>query len=68
MPLPVSYEGHVFVPDSVVVPGALIRAYVFLDDQGYTQKRSGAKSVLQIAETRASDDGSFNLLLPSHLN
>ncbi len=68
VPLPVSYEGHVFVPDDVVVPGALIRAYVFLDDQGYTQKRSGAKSVLQIAETRAGDDGSFNLLLPSHLN
>ena len=52
----------------LVAPDALIRAYVYLSDSGYTPKPADAKSVLQIAETRAQSDGSFTLLLPSHLN
>lgn len=68
LPLPVAYDGHVQVPGDVVVPDALIRAYVYLSDSGYTPKPADAKSVLQIAETRAQSDGSFTLLLPSHLN
>jgi hypothetical protein len=46
----------------------LIRVYIFLDEQGYTNTREGATSVLQIAETRAAADGSFRLFLPPRLN
>jgi hypothetical protein len=74
LPLPVVYQGSVLVPDSdpsappLPVPGSVIRAFVFLDESGYTADRAGAKSVLQIAETRAGDDGAFELYLPSHLD
>lgn len=67
-PLPVVYSGTVTV-DRVRVPGALVRAYIYLDkSQGYVPGLDQAASMLQIAETRATDNGTFKLLLPSHLN
>jgi hypothetical protein len=70
--------------EPVPVAGALIRAYVVRDDKGNyvedpdslpscTTAPSGApgpcnRSVIQIAETRAASDGTFQLALPSALN
>jgi hypothetical protein len=71
LPLPVVYQGTVTVPGGMTpapVPGSLIRAYIYLNTSGYTEKRDGAKAVVQIAETRAGSDGTFQLFLPSHLN
>jgi hypothetical protein len=72
LPLPVVYQGKVTVPDKdnppKEVPNALIRAYIFLNEGGYTADRAGAQSIVQIAETRAGEDGSYQLFLPSHLN
>lgn len=73
MPLPVVYTGQVSVvpqgSTSVTVPGALVRAYIFMDSQqAYTSDPDTATSVLPIAETRADNDGKFKLLLPAQLN
>jgi len=72
MPLPVVYSGLVSVlPDDPgsAVPGALIRAYIFMDaQQSYTSNPDAATSVLPIAETRADSQGDFQLLLPAQLN
>jgi len=68
LPLPVVYQGVVTVPGGVLLPGAKINAYLFLDAGGYTADRSGASSVVQVGETRTGEDGSFQLFLPSHLN
>lgn len=68
---PVVYMGSIFLPGEMQAGGAggsLIRAYIYLDEDGYTNSRDGATSVLQIAETRAAADGSFRLFLPPHLN
>lgn len=68
---PVIYSGSVLLPGESAAGGAggsLIRAYIFLDADGYTDSRDGATSVIQIAETRVNDDGSFRLFLPPHLN
>jgi hypothetical protein len=59
LPLPVPYSGDVTVLDGVVLPGALIRVYVLLDDP--------AEAVVQVAESRADAEGRFDLLLPERL-
>jgi hypothetical protein len=66
LPPPVVYEG--FVAGAHPLGSALIEAYVFLDAQGYTDERGGARSVVQVAETRADELGRFRLLLPANLN
>jgi hypothetical protein len=68
LPLPVLYEGAVKVDEDTTLPNALIQAYVFLNEQGYTNTREGAQAVVQVAETRADSAGNFTLLLPAHLN
>lgn len=71
LPLPVRYRGTVTTPELAegTVGGALIRAYVYMDgDLGYTSEPGEAASVLQIGEVLASEDGEFELLLPSRLN
>lgn len=69
LPLPVEYSGTVSLQGGTLVPGALIRAYIFMDaQQSYTSDPDAAKSVLPIAETRADSQGSYHLLLPAHLN
>lgn len=71
LPLPVVYSGLVTVPgaeSNLPVPGSLIRAFVYLNDSGYTEDRAGAKAVVQVAEGRADETGKFRLFLPAHLN
>ena len=71
IPFPVSYGGTVTVPGSEsrrVVPGALIRTYVYLRGREYTADASLADSVVQIGETRADDMGGFEILIPAGLN
>lgn len=70
MPLPVSYGGTVTVGDTPeVVPGALVRAFIYLKDGQYTTNQDrDADSVLQVAETRADQDGHFDILIPAELN
>ena len=76
LPLPVVYQGAVTVPNpdasaadqTTTVPGSLIRAFIYLNESGYTNDRAGAKAVVQIAEARARDDGSFQLFLPAQMN
>jgi hypothetical protein len=69
MPLPVSYRGTVTQSvDGPAVPGALVRAYVYLKAGEYTPEASGADSVVQVAETRADKFGAFDVLIPAELN
>lgn len=71
LPLPVVFQGLVTVPGAETpapVPGTLIRAFIYMNEAGYTEDRAGAKSVVQIAEARADDSGAFQLLLPANLN
>jgi len=70
MPLPFPYSGTVAIAESSeVVPGALIRAYLYLKDGAYTAKDdANANSLLQVAETRSGSDGKFEILIPAELN
>jgi hypothetical protein len=85
VPLPVVRSGVVQVPQAnpLLVGGALIRAYVYVDDTGQyvadpdsltsctspllTAEERCLRSVVQVAETRAQEDGSYRLLIPSRL-
>jgi hypothetical protein len=68
LPLPVAYRGVVKSDAIGPLPGALIRAFIYLDQApSYTSDPLTARSVLQIAETRSGDDGGFDLLLPAEL-
>ena len=78
MPLPVSWSGRLRVPQASSadasnlsdLPRAVLRVFVLLDktDPGHaTQATSDASSIVQIAETRAGSDGSFDLVLPDQL-
>jgi len=69
LPLPFVVTGSTVVEVTGVapqpVPSALIRAYAYLDENmAYTPTRSRARSVIQVAETRADENGDFRLLLP----
>jgi hypothetical protein len=71
-PLPVSYVGKVTSGDPAgatqTVPGALVRAFIYMHAGAYTADSTQADSVLQIAETRSDDEGTFELLIPATLN
>jgi hypothetical protein len=72
LPLPVVYRGTVEAAETGLVPGALIRAYVYVDVSGNvhelnTESDMVLPSVLQVAETRVRDDGTFELRLPARL-
>ncbi len=66
--LPILHRGKVELSHAGIVSGALIRAYVFVDASGPVADPKAAQSVVGVAETRAGDDGSFTLLLPSKLS
>jgi len=69
LPLPVRYHGSVnSLALGGVVPDALIRAYVYLDEKGaLTSDAADASAVIQVGEARADADGKYQLLLPSDL-
>ena len=69
LPLPIRYHGSVnSLALGGVVPEALIRAYVYLDEKGaLTADAAAARAVIQIGEARADADGEYQLLLPSEL-
>lgn len=87
-PLPILQQGALQLVsdrgDPIAVPAALIRAYIFRDQQGdYVADPESfpscaardvmpgercIRSVLQIAETRVEEDGSFELALPAHID
>jgi hypothetical protein len=67
---PVRYWGVVASQDVAgPVADALIRTYVYLDQEGQlTDDPELARSVIQVAETRADSEGTFELLLPQRLH
>ena len=71
LPLPLAYRGTVTVPGDVVLPGALIRAYVLLGEALPTNDpddpANPVRAVIQVAETRADSGGQFELLMPDGL-
>jgi hypothetical protein len=72
LPLPAVLSGVASVQqDSKAVPlqSGTIRAYAYLDeDFRYTRDPTVAKTVIQVAETRADDAGAFRLLLPATID
>jgi hypothetical protein len=71
-PLPVAYRGKVWLGGSVggtPIGGALIRAFAYKASDGqFTNDPAQARTLVQIAETRADDDGRYELLIPAGLN
>jgi hypothetical protein len=66
LPLPVPYRATVTSADAGPLGGALIRAFLYLDaEKTYTTVPADARSLLQIAESRARADGTFELLIPA---
>jgi hypothetical protein len=52
----------------VALSSAAIRAYAYLDkDLAYTRDAKDAVSVVQVADTRADENGAFRLLVPSRI-
>jgi hypothetical protein len=52
----------------VPLSSAAIRAYAYLDkDLAYTRDAKDAVSVVQVADTRADENGAFRLLVPSRI-
>jgi hypothetical protein len=52
----------------VPLASAAIRAYAYLDKNlAYTREAKQAVSVVQVAETRADENGTFHLLVPSRI-
>jgi hypothetical protein len=69
MPLPFPYGGTVTSDaDGSLVPGALVRAYIYVKDGQYTAESESADSLLQVAEARADKYGKFEILIPAELN
>ncbi|HVR19764.1 MAG TPA: hypothetical protein VMS65_08710, partial [Polyangiaceae bacterium] len=65
MTFPYAYRADV-IDDSTGarIPGALIRAYVFVTDPNDATK----SAVVPVAETRADESGAFELLIPASLD
>jgi len=70
MPLPFRYGGTVTSgTDGSVVPGALVRAYIYEKDGEYTTNAHlDADSLVQVGEARVRKDGGFDILIPAELN
>jgi hypothetical protein len=71
LPWPIAYRGRVLLDSEVETPlaGALIRAYAYVTADGvFTSDPAEARSVVQVAETRADGDGNYELLIPASLN
>lgn len=71
LPLPVRYEvrGEVTGSGGDRLTGALLRAYVLLDEDGTpTAEQKSARALLPVAETRFDDTASATLLVPALVN
>ena len=68
--LPFVYRGDVVIDATTTrVPGALIRAYVYVTADGaYTSDVSKSAAVIPVAEARADENGTFELLIPASLD
>jgi hypothetical protein len=68
LPLPVVVDGTLSSLDTRgVVPDAVIRVYALLKDGDLVGSLEEADSVIAVGESRADDQGKFQLLLPSML-
>ncbi|RYZ06244.1 MAG: hypothetical protein EOO73_16380 [Myxococcales bacterium] len=71
LPVPAVLTGKASVLENgttLTLASAAIRAYAYLDrDFKYTRDPSEAETVVQVAETRADEEGMFRLLLPAEL-
>lgn len=71
LPTPSVLSGEVRVSlagNDVLMGSAAIRAYAYLDKNlAYTRDAKQAVSVVQVAETRADENGTFRLLVPSSI-
>ncbi len=55
--------------EASLLKSAVIRAYAYLDKRlAYTRDPAAAVAVVQVAETRADENGAYQLLLPSHID
>lgn len=72
VPLPIAYRGTVWLGGSDVgtpIGGVLIRAYAYLGSDGnFTSEPLEARSLVQVAEALADNDGRYELLIPARLN
>jgi len=70
--MPIVYRGAATFETqdtSTPIPGALVRAYVYLKPDGTLTPKPVAGSVaVQVAETQADEAGGFVLLIPPHLD
>lgn len=72
LPVPAALSGRAIVRGAqadTTLGLATIRAYAYLDkDFRYTRDPGEALSIVQVAETRANEDGTFRLLLPEKID
>jgi hypothetical protein len=68
VPVPVVYQGSVTLENStapVPIPGALIRAYVYVNADGALSAEADEDTVaVQVTETHADGNGNYTLLVP----
>lgn len=68
LPLPVAYIGAVSSSAGLSHGGALLRAFLFMDaSRNFVNDPAAARTVVQVAETRADAEGRYQLLLPEAL-
>lgn len=62
---PFVLEGEVSSSDVGLVPGALVRAYAYVEGSAFSAEMDDATSVVAVGEARADANGRYRLLLPS---
>jgi len=62
---PFVLEGEIVSSDVGLVPGALVRAYAYVDGSDFASDVDEATSVVAVGEARADAEGRYRLLLPS---
>ncbi|MGZ3417347.1 MAG: hypothetical protein ACXVEF_22560 [Polyangiales bacterium] len=60
---PVIFAGHILDPSGAPVPRATLRARALIPDR--TDPKKPAIGAVLVGETRAGEDGSYNIVLPS---
>lgn len=62
---PFVLEGTIDSSDVGLVPGALVRAFAYVDGDAFVGSPDDATSVVAVGEARVGSDGRYRLLLPS---